>query len=348
MGKAIALTAAGLAALGLHRYAGLRRKMSAVAPELRTPLLIVPWLIPMNTRTLPFHRAIMSFKSKPEPGVTVTRRHIGAGDIECAGAHASSSRLPGPRCCGFTAVGCAPALRTSKCSRHRASSMRSGSVAVMPDYRLAPENPFPAGLDDCMATLNWMIEHACELGIDTDRIAVGGASSGGGLAAAVAQRAFDEGIPLRAQALVYPMLDDRTALRDDFAGQGELTWRPASNSWAWTAYLGRRPRMSDAPEYAAPARRTDVAGLPPAWIGVGDLDTFHDENVAYAESLGAAGVPCELVIVPGMYHVADGIAQNASSMRRFYTSMMEFLRAHLEAAELNDVSSRAISGPQGV
>ena len=101
------------------------------------------------------------------------------------------------------------------------------------------------------------------------------------------------------------MLDDRTALRDDHAGRGELTWSPSSNRFAWTAYLGREPRMSDAPEYAAPARRTDVAGLPPAWIGVGELDVFYDENVAYAEKLTAAGVPCELVTVAGMYHGAD-------------------------------------------
>ena len=192
-----------------------------------------------------------------------------------------------------------------------------GAVVVSPDYRLAPENPFPAGLDDCMATLKWMAKQADELGIDPDRIAVHGVSAGGGLAAAVAQRAFDEGIPLRAQALVYPMLDDRTVLRDDHAGCGELTWSPSSNRFAWTAYLGREPRMSDAPEYAAPARRTDVAGLPPAWIGVGELDVFYEEDVAYAEKLKAAGVPCELVTVAGMYHGADQLAPKALSMRNF-------------------------------
>ena len=92
---------------------------------------------------------------------------------------------------------------------------------------------------------------------------------------------------MRAQALVYPMLDDRTALRDDHTGRGELTWSPSSNRLAWTAYLGREPRLSDAPEYAAPARRADVAGLAPAWIGVGELDVFYEEYVAYAERLTA-------------------------------------------------------------
>ena len=95
----------------------------------------------------------------------------------------------------------------------------------------------------------------------------------------------DAGIPLRAQALLYPMLDDRTALRADHAGRGQFVVTPSSNRFAWTAYLGREPHMSDAPEYAAPARRTDLTGLPPAWVGVGELDLFHDEDVAYADQL---------------------------------------------------------------
>jgi acetyl esterase/lipase len=207
------------------------------------------------------------------------------------------------------------------------------AVVVSPNYRLAPENPFPAGLDDCMTSLRWMVGQAGVLGIDADRIAVYGTSAGGGLAAAVAQRAFDEGISLRAQALISPMLDDRAALRDDLTGRGELTWSPKSNQWAWTAYLGREPRESSAPEYAAPARRADMAGLAPAWIGVGDMEVFYDENVAYAERLTSAGVPCELVTVPGMYHTAEGLLQDVPSMRDFYASMVKFLRRYLDAAE---------------
>ena len=204
-----------------------------------------------------------------------------------------------------------------------------GAVVVSPDYRLAPEHPFPAALDDCMATLEWMRAHADELGIDPDRIAVGGASGGGGLSVAVAQRSRDAGIPLRAQALLYPMLDDRTALRADHAGRGQFVVTPSANRFAWTAYLGREPHMSDAPEYAAPARRTDLTGLPPAWVGVGELDLYHDEDVAYADQLRACGVPCELVTVPGMYHGADGIALRAPAMREFRRGMVDHFRAHL-------------------
>jgi acetyl esterase/lipase len=204
-----------------------------------------------------------------------------------------------------------------------------GAVVVAPDYRLAPENPFPAALDDCMATLCWMREHADEWGIDADRIAVTGISAGGGLAAAVAQRSHDEGIALRAQGLVYPMLDDRTVLNDDAEGRGRIVWTPESNRFAWTAYLGRAPRMSDAPAYAAPARRDALSGLPPAWIGVGELDLYYGEDVAYAEKLRACGVPCELITVPRMYHAADGYARKAPSMATFIQGLVNHLKAHL-------------------
>ncbi|GFG49098.1 hypothetical protein MAGR_05390 [Mycolicibacterium agri] len=323
------MAAAGLAALGAPRVLALRNKLTAVAPELRTPVMI-PWVIPMNARTLPVHRMIMSLRSKPVPGVAMAERRID-GDVEVVVLAPEHQSVPGPgvlwlhgggMCAGTAQLEVQPTSRLVP---------PLGAVAVLPNYRLAPENPFPAGFDDCMAALQWMVENADELGIDPGRIAVAGASAGGGLAAAVAQRAFDEGIPLRAQAMVYPMLDDRTALRDDFVGRGELTWTPSSNKWAWTAYLGREPRMSDAPEYAAPARRTALAGLPPAWIGVGDLDLFYDESVDYAERLKMEGVVCEPIVVPGMYHIADGVAQNAPSMKRFHAGMVDFLRHHLAA-----------------
>ncbi|WP_234834894.1 alpha/beta hydrolase [Mycolicibacterium stellerae] len=290
--------------------------------------------IPMNARTLPIIRMLMAFKSRPQPGVTVAERHVGAIAVFVLTPTGQPVPRPGVlslhgggMCAGSAQLEIQPAGRLAHAL---------GAVVVSPNYRLAPENPFPAGLDDCMATLQWMVSHAEELGIDPSRIAVCGTSAGGGLAAAVAQRAVDEGISVRAQALVSPMLDDRTALRDDLAGRGELTWTPKSNRWAWTAYLGREPRRSSAPEYAAPARRTDVAGLPPAWIGVGDLEVFFEENVAYAERLEAAGVPSQLVAVPGMYHTADGILQKVPSMRDFHASMVQFLRVHLDAPEWND------------
>ena len=98
---------------------------------------------------------------------------------------------------------------------------------------------------------------------------------------------------MRAQALVSPMLDDRTVLRADHGGRGRLIWTPASNRFAWTSYLAREPEVSDAPQYASPARRADLTGLPPAWIGVGELDLFYDEDIAYSDRLRDCGVSCD-------------------------------------------------------
>lgn len=204
-----------------------------------------------------------------------------------------------------------------------------GVVAVSPDYRLAPEHPFPAGLDDCMAALHWMRANADELGIDPTRIAVVGASAGGGLAAAVAQRCHDEGIPLRAQVLVYPMLDDRSTLRGDHRGRDvSRGHRNRTRSAGRPISVALRAcRMH--PNMPLPHAES-ICPLAPAWVGVGNLDVFHDEDVDYAARLKAAGVPCELVTVEGMYHGADGVKPKASSMREFRASMVEHLRKYLD------------------
>jgi acetyl esterase/lipase len=149
------------------------------------------------------------------------------------------------------------------------------------------------------------------------------------LSAAVAQRAYDEGLTLRAQVLIYPMLDDRTAVRENVAGRGQFVWTPRDNLFGWTAYLGRPPRLSDAPPYASPARRQDLSGLAPAWIGVGDRDLFHEEAVDYAQRLSACGVATELVDVAGMYHGADGLAGKLPVMQAFRRSSEQHLRKYL-------------------
>lgn len=343
----------GLATLPLRRYAARRRSLAAASPELRAPLLILP-PVPLNNRTLPILRLVSGlgelalpavrvltgWDPAAQPGVSASRVSLEHADVEVLVQEPIEHPAPRPGVLWLHGGGMVSGTAQSEASLAGGLVTALGAVAVSPDYRLAPENPFPAGLDDCMAALQWMVKHSDELGMDPDRIAVCGGSAGGGLAAALAQRAYDEGIPVRVQGLIYPMLDDRTALRDNLAGKGELTWSASSNRWAWTAYLGREPRLADAPQYAAPARRSDMTGLPPTWIGVGDLDVFHDENVAYAERLTAAGVPCKLVTVPGMYHGADGIARKASSMQGFYSSMVEFLRSHLDKSDAPPVGRR--------
>ncbi|WP_197971724.1 alpha/beta hydrolase [Tessaracoccus lapidicaptus] len=201
-----------------------------------------------------------------------------------------------------------------------------GLVVATVDYRLAPEHPFPAALDDCMTALRWLHDNAARFGVDPARIAVGGESAGGGLAAMVAQRAHDEGLPVASQVLVYPMLDDRTALRDP-GHRGEFVWTPSYNRQAWEWFLGHPVRQEESRPYAAAARRGDLTGLPPAWIGVGELDLFHDEDVDYARRLEEAGVQVEPVVVPGMAHVMDMLP--APSMRAFRDSWLRALRAGL-------------------
>jgi acetyl esterase/lipase len=306
----------------------MRDAMAAVPAEMRNPVL--PFVSgTINRRNLPLIRLQSQVRTPSGRGVTVTKRHVGEHAIPVLVTTPIEGQRLRPGVLWIHGGGYilgSPQMEAFGTGR----LVRDiGVVTVSPDYRLAPEHPFPAALDDCMTTLNWMRAHADELGIDADRIAVVGSSAGGGLAAAVAQRSHDEGIPLRAQVLVYPMIDDRAVLQDDYAGRGRFLWTPANNRFGWTSYLGREPRMSDAPEYAAPARRMDLTGLPPAWVGVGDLDLVYDEDVDYAEKLRASGVPCELVTVPGMYHLADALAPKARAMQDFRRSLTDHLRAYL-------------------
>ncbi|MFI0355994.1 alpha/beta hydrolase [Actinomadura sp. 9N407] len=178
-----------------------------------------------------------------------------------------------------------------------------GLVVVSVEYRLAPEHPHPAPVEDCYAGLVWTAGNAAELGIDPDRLIVAGASAGGGLAAAVALLARDRGGPaLAGQVLMCPMLDDRndTPSSRQMAGRG--VWDQASNSTGWTALLGEARGGPDVSPYAAPAREPDLSGLPPAFIDVGSAETFRDEDVAYAARLWQAGGQAELHVWPGGFH----------------------------------------------
>jgi acetyl esterase/lipase len=186
-------------------------------------------------------------------------------------------------------------------------------------YRLAPDNPAPAAVEDAYAALRGLVARAGELHVDVDRIAIGGASAGGGIAAALALLAHDRGeIRPVFQLLVYPMLDDRTTTRTDLDTRNVRLWTPKSNRYGWSSYLGGAVAGPDVSPYAAPARREDLAGLPPAWIGVGTFDLFHDEDVEYARRLGDSGVPCELHLVPGAFHGFGAVFHKAAVSREFW------------------------------
>jgi acetyl esterase/lipase len=205
-------------------------------------------------------------------------------------------------------------------------------VVAAVDYRLAPEHPFPAPLDDCAAAWQWLQDAASARGLDPDRIAVGGQSAGGGLAAALAQRLHDVGGPQpRAQLLYCPMLDDRTAARRELDAVRHFAWTNRDNLVGWSSYLAGPPGADDVPDHAVPARRADLAGLPPAWIGVGDIDLFHDEDLAYAAALRAAGVECTLDVVPGAPHGFETIARDAGVAKAFHARAQAWLEERLTA-----------------
>jgi len=200
-----------------------------------------------------------------------------------------------------------------------------GLVVVSVEYRLAPEHRFPAALDDCFAAWRWMQDRG-ELGLDPTRIAIGGMSAGGGLAACLAQRILDSGtVQPAAQILFYPMLDDRTALDRDLDLIRHPLWNNKNNRGGWAAYLGHGPGQPTELEYAVAARRKDLSGLPPAWIGVGDIDLFFDENSVYSERLNSAGVSCDLHVVPMAPHGFQVVVPQAQISRDFYDQNYQFL-----------------------
>jgi acetyl esterase/lipase len=201
-----------------------------------------------------------------------------------------------------------------------------GAVVVSVEYRLAPEHPYPAPVEDCYAGLAWMAKNATELGVDPDRIAVYGASAGGGLTIATALLARDRGGPaLRFMMPIYPMIDDRNETPSSHEITDIGVWDRAGNMEAWGWYLGDKP----ADQYAAPARTEDVTGLPPAFIDVGTIDLFRDEDIAFAQRLMQAGVPCELHVYPGAYHASETLAAEAALSQRIWATRIAALKSAL-------------------
>jgi acetyl esterase/lipase len=191
----------------------------------------------------------------------------------------------------------------------------SGVPFLAVEYRLAPEHPGTTPVEDAVAGLAWLVEHAGELGVDPARIAMMGDSGGGGIAAGAALLARERGFPPARQILIYPMLDDRNTTPDE-ALVPLATWGYDANYTGWHALLGEQVGGQGVSPLAAPARATDLAGLPPAYLEVGELDIFRDETLEYARKLTAAGVPIELHVHPGAPHAFDRLAPDADITRR--------------------------------
>jgi acetyl esterase/lipase len=208
-----------------------------------------------------------------------------------------------------------------------------GLVAVSVEYRLAPEHPHPAPVEDCYAGLTWTAAQAGELGIGSQALIVAGQSAGGGLAAATALMARDRGgPPLSHQLLGCPMLDDRamTPSSQEFDHVG--FWGRISNHTGWTALLGDARGGPDVSPYAAPARAADLAGLPPAFIDVGSVDVFRDEDIDYAARLSRAGIPVEFHLWPGGFHGFESVGPDSALARAAVAARAGYLRRAVASA----------------
>jgi acetyl esterase/lipase len=293
---------------------------SDVHPDLRRIARIAPRHM-IGPRTLPILRTMSGLtfrlRARDAPGVEVITLASGAGVrlFRAAGPPGRQAALLWIHGGGYVMGNAQQDDRL--CRRF---SKRLGITVASVEYRLAPEHPYPAPLEDCYAALTWL---AGLPDVDPGRVAIGGASSGGGLAAALALLARDRGeVSPAFQLLTYPMLDDRSSA----ASRNHRLWSARSNRFGWTAYLGGAD-----PQVAVPGRRDDLAGLPPAWIGVGTHDLFHDEDLAYAQRLIDAGVPCHVEVVPGAFHGFDALAPKAQVSQGFFDSQCESLRAALAA-----------------
>lgn len=211
------------------------------------------------------------------------------------------------------------------------TARRVGVVVVSVEYRLAPEHPFPAALDDVTDAWHRILRQASAWNIDPSCLAIGGASAGGGIAAALIQRLHDQGGPQpRAQWLFAPMLDDRTATRGALDALDHPVWNNAANRYSWGAYLREDPGAGQVPEYAVPARRANLRGLPPAWLCSSDAELFRDEIVEYASRLKTAGVETDLEIVPGGAHGFENWANHTDLAQTLLTTAHDWLAARFE------------------
>ena len=307
-----------------------------VNPELRryvAPMLEIT-STGLNAETLAEQRKEPPFLA-PLPTPSYTRQTIsGPGSAPDVSIYIVNAKADGPPRPAILHIhGGGFVLGTAhgwiRCAQDAAAAL--DCVVVSVDYRLAPETRFPGSLEDNYAALKWLYANAARLGVDRSRIAVMGESAGGGHAAMLAIAARDRGeIPLVYQALVYPMLDDRTgSTRKAPPHQSMIGWTPANNRFGWGALLGIPAGSPRVPYGSVPARIENLRGLPPAFVGVGSIDLFVDEDIDYARRLANAGTPVTLNVVPGAFHGFD--LMPSSLVKPFRNSLYGAIRGAFDA-----------------
>ena len=307
-------------------------KASLIAPELRKPLRRAALPLPLGS---PLGRGVLRLLGKLlVPGVN----RLDRVRLEVQKSLRPPLRIYHPQVKGSGAAllwihgGGFVLGNAALDDRLCASTARAlGIVVVSVDYRLAPEYPFPAPLDDCYAAWHWLQRAAPSLGIDASRIAIGGQSAGGALAASLVQRVHDAGENrAAAQWLFCPMLDDRTAARRDLDAVKHWVWNNRSNATSWRLFLAQEPGSAGLPRYAVPARRDDLRGLPPAWIGVGDIDLLHAESQEFAGRLRASGVDVTITSIPGAPHGFESWAFDTNLAQNFIVNAQRWLQGTLQ------------------
>lgn len=286
-----------------------------VDPELIAGLDTSPSL-DLSLETLPMARAGMGEMMKmllaaaPKPAIPIETGEVfapgpaGAPDVRVLTYKPAGAKGPMPAYLHIHGGGYVIGVPEMNAAQNQNVAASLGCFVASVDYRLSPETPHPGPVEDCYAALKWLHANAADLGVDVGRIAIGGESAGGGLAAALALVARDRGeVPLCFQCLTYPMIDDRVAVDPDPNPYvGHHLWKAEQNHFGWSALLGHEPGRDGVSPYAAAARAEDLAGLAPALIMVGALDLFLEEDIEYARRLMRAGVPTELHVYPGAYH----------------------------------------------
>lgn len=205
-----------------------------------------------------------------------------------------------------------------------------GLVVVASSYRLAPKHPFPAAFNDTYDVWHWLQENHHQFNVEPDKIAISGESAGGCIASSLVHRLSEEGgAQPSCQVLIYPMLDNDTALQRELDPLKYPLWNNISNRTGWGSYLGHKHEQAELPRYAVPAKHQNLEVLPPTWIGVGSADLFARENRSYANRLTAAGVPCVFEHVSGAFHGFDMVAPRAKLSREFLKSQISFLSKYL-------------------